>query len=508
MLLDHQRMRPRLDQVRERLRSELAIDVTSHDPLVEEVLAFGEAARIFLEAACAEWSAGGKHGERRVLAHFHEWLGGLALPMLRGTERRLSSVFTTHATQVGRYSASGEPDFYERLADIDPDPEAVRYGIAAQHRIERACVERCDLLTTVSPITAEECTALLGRTPDVLTPNGLNIDFYDLGADFQTAHAQHKEEIHQFVMSHFFPSYSFDLDRTLYFFTSGRFEPRNKGFDLCLESMARLNLELLAAKLDVTVVFFIVTNRSTQSLDPRVLYARGVLDELRDVSGHISEDLAARLFRRGAMGDRVRLDDLVDEYWLLRFRRTQHALRSHALPPLTTHVIDHDFEDPVLQQIRSLRIGNTEGEPVKVVYHPDFISPVNPLWGIEYDHFVRGCHLGIFPSSYEPWGYTPLECLALGVPAITSDLAGFGRYVSETHPDHERWGLHVVPRRGHSFEAAAADLTQRLLAFCRLDRPQRIGLRNELQPHCWEFHWPKLGTAYHEAHDRVLAAAS
>jgi len=508
VLLDYQLLLPRVARVKERLRVELGIDATSHDPLVDEVVAFGEAVRIFLEVASEEWIADGKRGDRRVLAHFHEWLGGLALPMLRGQERRLSTVFTTHATQVGRYSASGESDFYERLPGIDADQEAARYGISAQHHIERACVQRCDLLTTVSPITAEECTALLGRTPDVLTPNGLNVDFYDLGADFQTAHARHKDEIHEFVMSHFFPSYSFDLDRTLYFFTSGRFEPRNKGFDLCLESMARLNLELLAAKLDVTVVFFIVTNRSTRSLDPRALYARGVLDELRDVSRHISEEVAERLFRRGAMGGRVRLDDLVDEYWTLRFRRTQHAFRSASPPPLTTHVIDHDSEDPVLQQLRYLRLGNSAEEPVKVVYHPDFITPVNPLWGIEYEQFVRGCHLGIFPSSYEPWGYTPLECLALGVPAITSDLTGFGRYVAETHADHERWGLHVVPRRGHGFDAAAADLTRRLLGFCRLDRPQRIALRNELQPHCWEFHWPKLGRAYHEAHDRVLASTA
>jgi glycogen(starch) synthase len=340
----------------------------------------------------------------------------------------------------------------------------------------------------------------------VVTPNGINVEKFDLGSDFQTAHAHHKEAIHRFVMGHFFPSYSFDLDRTLYLFTSGRFEPGNKGFDLCLETMARLNLELRAAKLDVTVVFFIVTDRSTQSLDPRALHARGVLDELRDVSRHISEDVAERLFRRGATGARVRLDDLLDEYWRLRFLRTQHALKSDRLPPLTTHVIANTAGDPVLQQIRKLRLGNTEAEPVKVVYHPEFITSVNPLWGIEYEQFVRGCHLGVFPSTYEPWGYTPLECVVLGVPAITSDLAGFGRYVAETYPDHDQWGLNVLPRRGHDFHAAAAELTHRILDFCRLDRQGRIALRNELQPRSWEFDWSKLGVAYHEAHDKALAA--
>jgi glycogen(starch) synthase len=143
---------------------------------------------------------------------------------------------------------------------------------------------------------------------------------------------------------------------------------------------------------------------------------------------------------------------------------------------------------------------------VKIVYHPEFISPVNPLWGIEYDQFVRGCHLGIFPSVYEPWGYTPLECIAMGVPAITSDLAGFGRYVSDAYPDHDEWGLAVLERRGRSFHDAAGELTQKLLAFCRLDRRGRIALRNEVESHSREFDWSRLGLAYAEAHDRALTA--
>jgi glycogen(starch) synthase len=147
VLLEHQLMRPRLEQVRERLRQDHGIDVSSRDPLVEEVIAFGEAVRLWLEAACDEWCTGARRNDRRVLAHFHEWLGGLALPMLRHGERRLATVFTTHATQVGRYSASGEPDFYERLPRIDADKEAARYGIGSQHRIERACAKSCHLMT-------------------------------------------------------------------------------------------------------------------------------------------------------------------------------------------------------------------------------------------------------------------------------------------------------------------------------------------------------------------------
>jgi glycogen(starch) synthase len=423
---------------------------------------------------------------------------------LRREATSLVSVFTTHATSVGRYVASSEAGLYDRLAYMDPDAEAARMGITAQHQIERACAQSAHVFTTLSQLTAEECERLLGRAPDLLTPNGLNVDRFDLGHDFQTHHAHYKEQIHRFVMGHFFPSYHFDLDRTLYAFTAGRFEHRNKGFDLCLETMARLNTELRAAKLGVTLVFFIITARSAHSLDPHALRARGTLDELREVSLRIGREVGERLFLRSAAGETVSLDDLVDEYWRLRHRRIVHGLRTDRLPPISTHVIEEAERDPVLAHARVLGLANAPEDPVKVIYHPEFISPVSPLWGMDYEHFVRGCHLGIFPSSYEPWGYTPLECVAMGVPAITSDLAGFGRYIAEVFPDHDDWGAVVLQRRGRSFHDAAAELTTRVLDFCRLDRRSRIALRNDVEAHSRAFDWSRLGSAYHEAHDLAL----
>jgi glycogen synthase len=110
--------------------------------------------------------------------------------------------------------------------------------------------------------------------------------------------------------------------------------------------------------------------------------------------------------------------------------------------------------------VRYLSLWNTADDPVKVIYHPDFIVSTNPLLGMDYGQFVRGCHLGIFPSHYEPWGYAPLECAASGVPAITSDLSGFGSYLLKNMPDHEADGLWVVRRRQASYEAAAEQLAE------------------------------------------------
>jgi glycogen(starch) synthase len=503
LLLDHALPPARVEEVRARLARDHAIDPAQRDPLVDGTLAFGEAVRKLLAAAAGLASEG--RPRRRLVAHFHEWLGGVALPMLRREGVKLATVFTTHATSVGRFYASDKTDFYDRLPYLEGGAEAVRYGIPAQHQVERVCARESQVFSTVSPITGEECAVLLGRAPDLITPNGLNVARYDVGHDFQTLHAQFKEQIHRFVMGHFFPSYAFDLDRTLYFFNAGRFETRNKGFDLCLDALARLNGELRTASPGTTVVFFIVTSRATRSLDPGVLHARGVLDELRDVSLRIGQSVGERLFRRSAAGERVVLDELVEEYWRLRHRRVQHAFRSDGSPLVTTHVLDDPEHDPVLAHLRSLGLRNAAQDPVKIVYHPEFISPVSPLWGMDYEHFVRGCHLGIFPSSYEPWGYTPLECVAMGVPAITSDLAGFGRFVADVYPDHDEWGLAVLPRRGRAFDQAAGDLARRVLRFCQLDRRARIALRNEVEQHSWAFDWSRLAGAYHEAHDRALA---
>jgi glycogen(starch) synthase len=506
LLLEHGALTPSLGEIKYNLWEQAGISTPAHEPVIDGALTFGAAVQRLLAAACTEMQLA--HDDPRIehlLAHFHEWQGGAAIPALRRMRLPVAIVFTTHATMLGRYIASNESGFYERLPYINHDEASTRYNIRAQHGIERACAHGAHVFTTVSQITAEECTALLGRTPEIITPNGLTISNYNVGHDFQTFHADFKARIHEFTMGYFFPHHRFDLDRTLYLFTSGRFEPRNKGFDLCLEAMARLNAELKSAGLGVTVVFFIITPRPTRSLNPLMLEKRGVLNELARLCDRMLDQVGHTLVRNAAAGEPLQLDALVDEYWRLRYRRTQAAFRMDNLPPVVTHILEDDQNDPVLNHIRHLQLFNRPEDPVKVVYHPEFISPTNPLWGLEYEQFVRGCHLGLFPSAYEPWGYTPLECMALGTPAVSSDLAGFGRYVADTSPDHELWGLSVLPRRGRSYHEAAADLTLYLLNYCRLSRRERVSLRNEVERRSWDFDWSRLGHAYHAAHDLALA---
>lgn len=508
LLLEHRRLSDGISGFRQALAIELRSEVLPGEAVVDEAILFGEAVRRALSVMNAALGGGRIGGAevplRRLLAHFHEWQGAVALPFLRRRHPDVATVFTTHATQLGRYIASSEPDFYDKLDTIEPDGAAAHYNVRVQHGVERACARDSHVFTTVSQITAEECFALLGRTPDLITPNGLDVSRFNVGHDFQTFHADFKQRIHAFTMGYFFPYSRFDLDRTLYMFTSGRFEPRNKGFDLCLEAMARLNAQLKLLRLNVTIVFFVIASRPTRSIHPLVLEKRGVLNELRDVCENVLERVGDALFQRAATGDALELDDLVEEYWQLRYRRTQAAFRMNTPPPIVTHILEDDQTDPVLVQLRALKLFNQADDPVKVVYHPEFLTPVSPLWGVEYEQFVRGCHLGLFPSAYEPWGYTPLECMALGTPAISSDLAGFGRYVEETLPDHDQWGVWVMQRRGRTFDDAADDLARRVFEYCTLTRRHRVALRNEVEKRSWDFDWSKLGVAYHRAHDLAL----
>lgn len=506
LLLEHWRGSEHLDRVKYRLWDHHRIPSPVGDPMLDGVVSFADAVRRLMECLAAALP------DRPVLLHGHEWMGGLAIPMLRHDNTRCGLTFTTHATLLGRYIASGDERFYDHLPHINDGAEAQRFNIVTQHRMERSCAHAAHVLTTVSPITAEECTHLLGRTPEVITPNGLNMARFDVGHEFQTMHAKFKEKIHRFTMGHFFPSYSFDLSNTIYAFTSGRYEPRNKGFDVCLEAMARLNAEMKAAKSEKTVVFFIISRRATRSLNPKVLERRGVMFELKDVCDSISEQIAGQLFPAAASGKRLSVEGMINDYWQMRYKRTQQAFTSGELPYVSTHVVDDDAADPVLNHIRQLGLFNRAEDPVKVVYHPDFISPASPLWGIDYEQFVRGCHMGVFPSAYEPWGYTPLECVAMGVPAVTSDLAGFGRYVTSHLPDHDEWGMNVVRRRGRSYHDAAAELAKHVLAFCDLDRRGRISLRNSVEERSEVFDWSRLAGAYGKAHEltlsRVAAGAS
>ena len=493
---------PHLGQIKSDLWEHHHIPVPEHDDLLHQVVAFGELTKVFLRILAAEVVP-----PQRLVAHFHEWMTGVAIPALRREQVPAHLVFTTHATLLGRYLAMNDPNFYDHLMQVEWQAEARHFNIEPAVTMERAAAHGSHVFTTVSELTVRECIYLLDRIPDAVLPNGLNIERFVALHEFQNLHQQYKSKIHEFVMAHFFQSYSFNLDDTLYLFTSGRYEYHNKGFDLTLEALARLNYRLQQSGLTTNVVMFFITKRPFHSINPQVLQSRAVLEEVRETCAAIEQQVGERLFYAAAASADHRLPDLstmVDDYWKLRYRRTLQSWKTNALPPVITHNLVDDANDDILNFLRRSNLVNNEHDRVKIVYHPDFVSPTSPLFGMEYGQFVRGCHLGIFPSYYEPWGYTPLECVARGVPAITSDLSGFGDYVLQTVPHHEDKGIFVVERQEKSFDEAAEQLTDMLWEFVQLNRRERIMQRNNVESSAEMFDWKNLRVHYDHAYQLAL----
>ncbi len=489
----------KLDQAKYLLWEHHDIATPAGEPLLDEVVGFGHVLQLFIRTLRSM-----RDEKQRLLLHFHEWMTGPAIPELRRVKDPAAIVFTTHATMLGRILAQNDASFYHRIPQVDWLTESRRFGIEPQMRLERSAAHGAHVLTTLSEVTAQECEHLLGRKPDLLLPNGLNIERFVALHEFQNLHRQYKEQIHQFVMSMFFPSYTFDLDKTLYFFSSGRYEYRNKGFDLTLEALARLNTHLKSNRSGRTIVCFLITKRPFRGVNAEVLRRAAMLQELRRNCEQIKDHIGERLFECAAKGIVPDFADMVDDYWKLRLQRMMHAWHAPSLPTVVTHDLYDDHEDAILQQLRYLNLINLPNDPVKVVYHPDFVTSSNPLLSMEYDQFVRGCHLGIFPSFYEPWGYTPLECIARGLPAVTSDLSGFGTHVLEHMPEHEETGIYVTRRRNQHFDESAEQLTRWLMEFCRLGRRERIDTRNRVEACSDQFDWQVLGKQYNKAH-RIAA---
>ncbi len=471
------------------------IDFKNHDPLMDQVLAFGYMVYEFI----SELARNCMEADQELIAHIHEYMAGTCIPEIRRNQIPVKIVFTTHATLLGRYLAMNDPNFYNHLPFVNWEQEARNFNIEANVKLERACAHGAHVFTTVSEITGKECTHLLGRSADFILPNGLNIDRFYVPHEVQNLHHKYKSVLEKFVIGHFFQSYSFDLSKTLYFFTSGRFEYLNKGYDLTLEALARLNYKLKKSGSDMTVIMFFITKRPTRAINSEVLNSRAVMGSIDDNCEAIIDILRKRLFLTAASSEDHRLpnlNDLVDDYWRLRYRRTIQSWKVNQLPKVVTHNLEDDANDPVLNFLRNAELINKKDDKVKVVYHPDFLSSTNPLIGLDYGHFVRACHLGVFPSYYEPWGYTPIECLARGVSAISSDLAGFGDYLKKVKKDHEANGMYIVERDNKSFDESAEHLTNIMFDFVQKTSRMRIDLRNKSEDLSESFDWKVLYKEY------------
>ena len=318
-----------------------------------------------------------KNSDKVVLGHFHEWISGFGLLLLKLANSPAKTVFTTHATMLGRSMSGSGKNLYAVLNDIQPEDEAKNHGVINKFSTEKACAINADAFTTVSEITGIEAEKVLGRKPDVLVLNGLDLREFPSEDGLIELKRNSRNKLINFA-EHFLGKEFKNKDDVKILFTSGRYEFRNKGIDIFVKSLEKLNEELESENV---VAFFFVPN-GWKNIYPE--FENWENKEIKKMDNNY----------------------------------------------LTTHELESPDNDSILNAIKESNLINQDDANVKVIVVPIYLGKEDGLFNMDYYDITAGCDLSIFSSWYEPWGYTPPESLAIGVPTISSDQAGFGRFVN------------------------------------------------------------------------------
>jgi len=386
-----------------------------------------------------------------VFAHFHEWMSGAGVLYLKKHAPSVSTVLTTHATMLGRAMSGSGVDIYERLEEIEPSQEAKAYGVTAKHSMESVSAREADCFTTVSNITRREAANLLGTNPAVVTVNGFNLEGF---AEPDIVAATRTEARSRLVdLAARFLDRPLKPEKTLLLATSGRYEFHNKGIDLLLDALGDADRKLAEADSDVTVVAFLLVSSG---------YA-GFSDETRK-----------------------------------RLRTEQYNIEKYA--GIATHHLGDAEQDPIVRRCRECKLDNTPDNHCCVIFIPVYLDGNDGVLNLEYYDALAGMDLTVFPSFYEPWGYTPMESAAFSVPTVTADRAGFGQWVMEKHPGGHP-GVHVLNRLEDDYEIARAKLMDHLISFTSWTPDERAYRSAEARRIAEEASWENFYPRYLEAYD-------
>ncbi|MFH1398593.1 MAG: hypothetical protein ABIG95_00595 [Candidatus Woesearchaeota archaeon] len=416
----------------------------------------------------------------KIVAQFHEWLSGSALLYLKSRQVKIGTVFTTHATMLGRTIAGNSMDLYNMLGKIDPKQMAYQLGTPDKFLMEEQCALNADAFTTVSEITGVEAEALLGKKPDIILPNGLDIEKFPTIEESSIKHSKLKEKIKHFLMYYFFPYYSFNLDNTLLYFIAGRYEFRDKGIDVFIKALSEVNSKLKAENSTKTIVTFIWIPGNIRSIKQELLENKtrfeDIADNLNDDIDQIQHRILYGLLAQQSM-DRNFIfgEDEVQQYKRKVLKLKQPSQNA----PLCTHNLNDEDNDPIIKTCRQNGLLNRPDDRVKVVFYPIYLTGADNLLDLSYYEAMMGSHLGVFPSYYEPWGYTPLESGALGIASVTTDLSGFGRFLMSKAPPSDYPGIFVLKRLGKTEDQVVRELAGILYDYSKLNKQGRI--ENKIQ---------------------------
>ena len=440
---------------------------------------------------------------RKIAAHFHEWLSGVGLLYLKKKNVRVATVFTTHATVLGRTLASSNVDLYNVWSKINPDQEVYKYNIEAKHLVERNSAAFADVFTTVSEITGMEASYLLKKKPDILLPNGLDISKFPSFEEVVIKHKIQRDRIREFMLYNFFPYYTFDPKETLIYFIAGRYEFHDKGIDIYIRALGKLNERLKQSKSKKTIIAFIWVPANIRNIRPELLENKTLYQDIKDALEEVLSDVEKNVIYSFVSDKKITRESLFEEDFLLEMRERVARFVKKGTPPLLTHDL-YDEKDTILQSIISASLKNEEQDPVKIVYYPIYLSGADGLLNLNYYEAMQGSHLGIFPSYYEPWGYTPLEAGALGGSSVTTDLAGFGRYFCSECAQSDTPGIFVLKRLNKSDDDVVNQLVDVMFNFANLSKEDRTANKMQARKTASMADWKIFINHYIEAHNLAV----
>ena len=351
---------------------------------------------------------------QHVIAHFNEWMLGMGALYVKHFVPKIATIFTTHATSIGRSIAGNNLPLYKHFNEYNGDQMARELNMISKHSIEKIAAHNVDCLTTVSDITARECEQLLEKRPDVVTPNGFEKGFIPQKADYVKQRAEARETLIRVTEALLgFPI----ATKSLLVALSGRYEYKNKGIDVFIDSLNKL--------------------RDSTSLK-------------KDIVAFIMVPAWVKKYRND-LQQRLEEEGLISANSALEF-------------PFLTHSMHQPENDPILSQIKQLGFTNSKEERVKIIFVPSYLNGDDGIFNKSYYDLLIGLDATVFPSYYEPWGYTPHESIAFSIPTVTTSLSGFGAWAikmgdSEGIDD----GVAVIHRDEDNYDEVSNEIAETLV---------------------------------------------
>jgi glycogen synthase len=351
--------------------------------------------------------------EKKVIAHLNEWMLGMAVLYLHNKVPGIATVFTTHATSTGRSICANNKPLYGEFANYDGDQMAEELNMTGKHSLEKQAAFHADCFTTVSEITGKECEQLLGKKPDIITPNGFETHFVPEGKLFDSKRKAARKAfigIAEQLTGTSIPENAFLLA------TSGRYEYKNKGIDVFIESIHRIK----QVHPERPVLAFILVPAWIKG--PR-----------KDLLERLKKNLPSSM---------------------------------HLCAPFVTHELVEPDSDKICNYLHYLNFTNQDNNNnVKIIFVPSYLNGNDGIFGKSYYDLLIGLDLTIFPSYYEPWGYTPLESIAFHVPTITTNLAGFGIWAEKEKSENDFSGVKVLERTEENYFEVAEEIKKSIIQY-------------------------------------------